>query len=149
MMSNSKSTHDKDHVILFAEDDPDDRFLIEEAFRASSISGSLFFVENGEELLDYLLGRKRYAESGPRVPMCVFLDLRMHLKNGREALKEIRQNPKFADLPILVLSTSDTDDDKEYCSRFGVTDYIKKPDSFTELITVVEKARKFCLTPVT
>ncbi len=133
------STDKKTPLILIAEDDPDDRFLIEQAFQTNSLPGSLFFVEDGEELLDYLLGREKFAANGPTVPECLLLDLKMPRKDGREALREIRQNPEFADLRIMVLSTSDSEDDKKYCKELGVTDYMTKPDSFTGLLELVEK----------
>ncbi len=136
---NPNSTDKKTPLILIAEDDPDDRFLIEQAFQTNSFSGSLFFVEDGEELLDYLLGREKFAANGPTVPECLLLDLKMPRKDGREALREIRQNPEFADLRIVVLSTSDSENDKQYCAELGVYDYVTKPDSFTGLLELVEK----------
>lgn len=132
-------------VILVAEDDPDDRFLIEQAFEANGDSNSLFFVEDGEELLDYLLGRKQYAEKGPAMPMCLLLDLKMPKKDGKEVLKEIRQNSGFRELPIIVLSTSDSEHDRQYCTRFEISDYLTKPDNFADLLAMVEKAKGVCL----
>ena len=133
--------------ILVAEDDPDDRFLIEMAFQECGYPNSLFFVEDGEELMDFLLNRKQFSEKSPQMPVCLVLDLKMPRKNGREALKEIRQNPKYKDLPIIVLSTSDSEHDKEYCTSFGITDYITKPDSFAGLLAMAEKTRGICLSP--
>lgn len=141
---NLDSSDKKTPLILVAEDDPDDRFLIEKAFQTSGLSGCLFFVEDGEELMDYLLGREKFAANGPNVPECLLLDLKMPRKDGREALREIRQNFEYANLPILVLSTSDSDDDKKYCKELGVTDYMTKPDSFTGLLGLVEKTKDIC-----
>lgn len=131
-------------LVLVAEDDPDDRFLIKQAFHESGLSNSLFFVEDGEELLDYLFGREQYASNGPVRPACLLLDLKMPRKDGREALWEIRQNPEYANLPILVLSTSDSEHDKQYCAELGVSGYMTKPDSFAGLLSLVEKARGVC-----
>ena len=131
-------------VILVAEDDPDDRFLIEQAFKTSGLINRLFFVEDGEELLDYLLGREKFAANGPNVPECLLLDLKMPRKDGREALWEIRQNPEFANLRILVLSTSDSENDKQYCAELGVSGYVTKPDSFAGLLELVEKTKIIC-----
>lgn len=127
-------------TILLAEDDPDDRFMMEQAFADSGLPGTLFFVEDGEELLDYLLRRKRYTKtnSSPR-PSCLLLDLNMPRKDGREALWEIRQNPEFRDLSVVVLTTSDSQRDKEYCAELGVSDYVTKPSSFAELIDLMKK----------
>ena len=139
--------HTVQPVILIAEDDPDDQFLIKTAFQSSGYSSGLHFVLDGEELMDFLIGRKKYAETGPVMPGCLLLDLKMPRKDGREALKEIRQNPKFDSLPVLILSTSDSDHDRNYCTRLGVSEYITKPDSFAGLLEVVEKARSFCIFP--
>ena len=131
-------------VILVAEDDPDDRFLIEQAFRASGFSDRLFFVEDGVELLDYLFGREQYAANESTRPGCLLLDLKMPRMDGREALQEIRQNPEYADLPILILSTSDSENDKQYCSELGVCDYVTKPDNFAGLLALVDKTKTVC-----
>ena len=144
-MNHSDQKNDSS-IILIAEDDPDDRLLIEHAFKASGLSSTLFFVENGEELLDYLFRREKYAENEPSPrPGCILLDLNMPKKDGREALLEIRQNPAFKDLPIIVLSTSDSDRDRKYCAGFGVADYITKPDSFAGLLELMRKIGVICI----
>jgi len=135
---------EKAHLILVAEDDPDDRLLIELAFKASGYSNCLFFVEDGEALMNFLMGRKEYTEKGPAMPMCLLLDLKMPRKDGREALKEIRLNPEYSELPILVLSTSNSEDDKQYCTELGISDYITKPDTFAGLLEMVERAKTVC-----
>ena len=133
-------------IILIAEDDPDDRLVIEHAFKSSGLSSTLFFVKNGEELLDYLFRREKYAENEPSPrPVCILLDLNMPRKDGREALWEIRQNPAFKELPIIVLSTSDSERDKKYCAGLGVADYITKPDSFAGLMELINKIGGICL----
>ena len=144
-MNHSDQKNDSS-IILIAEDDPDDRLLIEHAFKASGLSSTLFFVENGEELLDYLFRREKYAEHEPSPrPACILLDLNMPKKDGREALLEIRQNPAFKELPIIVLSTSDSDHDRKYCAEFGVADYITKPDSFAGLMELMREIGVICL----
>ena len=132
-------------VILIAEDDPDDRLLIEQAFHAGGYSDTLSFVEDGEELMDFLLGRKQYAEKGPALPLCLLLDLKMPRKDGRQALKEIRQNPAFKELPIIILSTSDSEHDRNYCTKLGISDYVTKPDNLAGLLAVAEKVKGVCL----
>ncbi len=141
---NQDSKDKKTPLILIAEDDPDDRFLIEQAFRENDLLCNLFFVEDGEELMDYLFGLGQYSANGSTLPECLLLDLKMPRKDGREALLEIRQNPEFADLRIMVLSTSDSENDKQYCAELGVCDYMTKPDSFTGLLKLVEKTKAVC-----
>lgn len=133
-------------TVLMAEDDPDDRFLIEQAFTESRVSGTLRFVEDGQELMDYLFRRVQHEgiSESPR-PSCVLLDLNMPRKDGREALWEIRQDPGLSNLPVIVLTTSNSEKDKEYCTELGVSDYVTKPSSFTELIDLVKKIEALSL----
>lgn len=128
-----------------AEDDPDDRFIIEKAFGASGVSGSLRFVEDGRELLDYLLRRRRYARDSalPR-PGCVLLDLKMPRLDGRQVLQEIRKIPELKNLPVIVLTTSDSDKDREHCRRLGATDYFTKPAGFNEFTALIVKIESLC-----
>jgi CheY-like chemotaxis protein len=95
--------------------------------------------------MDFLQSRKQFSQRGLEIPVCLLLDLKMPRKDGREALKEIRQNSKYNDLPIIVLSTSDSEYDKEYCNSFGISDYITKPDSFVGLLSLVDKTRQICI----
>ncbi len=131
-------------AILIAEDDPDDRFLIEQAFQEVNLSNKVYFVEDGEELLDYLLWRSKYADMKPSRPKCLLLDLKMPRMGGREALREIRQDPDLADLTVVVLSTSNSDNDRGYCKKFGVHEYMTKPDSFIKLLELADRIKKIC-----
>src|SRR6266516_1410994 len=83
-------------TILVADDDPDDRKLTREAFEENHLANDLRFVEDGEELLDYLHHRGKYAnpDDAPR-PGIILLDLNMPRKDGREALQEIKRDPRF------------------------------------------------------
>jgi CheY-like chemotaxis protein len=132
-------------TFVVAEDDPDDRLLIEQAFRASDLSGDLLFFEDGERLLDYLLDRQRNPQailSSP--PMCILLDLNMPGKGGRQALEEIRQHPELKDLPVVVLTTSDSQEDRQYCADLGACDYFTKPGNFAELTALMSRIRSVC-----
>ena len=102
----------KSPVFLMAEDDPDDRLLAKDALNEAQIDAELHFVENGEELLDYLWHRGRYSEpaSSPR-PGVILLDLNMPRKDGREALREIKADPDLRRIPVVVLTTSKADTD--------------------------------------
>ena len=95
-----------------AEDDADDRKLTQDAFDESRVLNGLRFVEDGVELMDYLLRRDRYADPGtsPR-PNLILLDLNMPRKDGREALEEIRADPDFRLIPIVIMTTSKAEED--------------------------------------
>src|SRR5438876_744564 len=99
-------------VILMADDDADDREMTREAFEASHLANDLRFVVDGVELMDYLYERGKYSdpERSPR-PGIILLDLNMPKKDGREALGEIKGDPKLADIPVVVLTTSKEEED--------------------------------------
>jgi CheY-like chemotaxis protein len=99
-------------VILMADDDADDRLLAKDALAECQIAGDLRFVENGEELIEYLHRRGKYlqADAAPR-PGLILLDLNMPKKDGREALKEIKVDPELRTIPVVILTTSRADTD--------------------------------------
>jgi CheY-like chemotaxis protein len=120
----------KSSVLLIAEDDPDDQWLIQLSMETAGTAGvDMRFVEDGVELIEYLC--ENCAEK-PR-PRLVILDLNMPRKDGREALKEMKTNTDWQDIPVVVLTTSRSEDDMAYCRKFGVTDYFHKPNSISEL----------------
>src|SRR5437762_2519928 len=112
-------------TILIAEDDVEDQMLLEEAFGESQWVTDLRFVEDGEQLLDYLHQRGRYADPGvaPR-PGVILLDLNMPRKDGREALQEIKADPTLRQIPIIVLTTSRAEEDIFRSYDLGVNSFI-------------------------
>src|SRR4029450_5125486 len=94
-------------TILMADDDPDDRQLTREAFEEAKLANDLRFVEGGVGGRDYLHRRCKYADpaSSPR-PGIILLDLNMPRKDGREALKEIKQDPRLRAIRVIILTTS-------------------------------------------
>src|SRR4051794_29505583 len=95
-----------------ADDDADDRLLTQEALQESRLANELRFARDGEELMDYLLHRGAYADpdSAPR-PGLILLDLNMPRVDGREALAQIKSHPSLRQIPIIVLSTSQAEED--------------------------------------
>lgn len=122
-----------------AEDDPDDRLLTEEALLESRLVTNIRFVENGEELLDYLNHRGKYHNSSrfPR-PGVILLDLNMPKKDGREALQEIKTNPALRQIPVVVLTTSRAEEDIFRTYDLGANSYITKPVTFEALVEVIK-----------
>jgi CheY-like chemotaxis protein len=125
--------------ILLAEDDDDDRYLISEALDESHLNIRLYIVEDGDELLDYLYRRGKYADEiqWPK-PGLILLDLNMPRKDGREALQEIKADPHLRRIPIVVLTTSKADEDVAKTYDTGISGYITKPVSFTGLREVMD-----------
>jgi len=133
------SAPSKTNLILMADDDDDDRLLARDALTESRLDAVLHFVQNGEELLDYLCRRGKYAAPGesPR-PGLILLDLNMPLKDGREALKEIRADPELRRIPVVVLTTSKADTDIGAIYELGANSFISKPFKFEALVGVMK-----------
>lgn len=125
-------------TILLAEDDADDRLLVKEALAEGRVLNDLRFVADGEELLDYLRRRGRYAdpEQSPR-PGLVLLDLNMPRKDGREALREIKGDPDLKRIPIVVMTTSKAEEDILRSYDLGANSYITKPVTFERLVELM------------
>ena len=133
------SSSPKTNVILMADDDDDDRLLTRDAVAEAGLDGDIHFVENGEELLDYLYRRGKYqqASTAPR-PGLILLDLNMPLKDGREALREIRADPELRRIPVVVLTTSKADTDIGAIYELGANSFISKPFQFEALVGVMK-----------
>ncbi|MEX0652750.1 MAG: response regulator [Phycisphaeraceae bacterium] len=125
-------------TVLMADDDPEDRLMTERAFKQSRVVNDLRFVEDGQELMDYLYRAGRYAESAaaPR-PGLILLDLNMPRKNGRQALAEIKSNPDLRCIPVVVLTTSRDEQDVLESYNLGVNSYITKPVTFQGLVEAI------------
>jgi CheY-like chemotaxis protein len=140
-------THKIPITILICDDDEDDRMLTRQALEEAHISNALRFVEDGEQLLDYLYQRGRYAgESGkaPR-PGLILLDLNMPRMDGREALKVIKSDKSLHDIPVVVLSTSRLDEDIVRSYQLGVNSFISKPVTFSGLVEAMNVLGRYWL----
>lgn len=125
--------------ILMAEDDLDDRMLLQEAMLANKLCNPLTFVENGEELLEYLTATGIYENVVCKKPSIVLLDLNMPKVDGREALRRIKSNPDLCGIPIIVFTTSSSQIDIIETYNLGVNSFISKPVNFKDLVVVVKQ----------
>jgi CheY-like chemotaxis protein len=131
-------------TILMADDDPDDRMLTRDAFEEAQLANPLHFVEDGEELMDYLHRRGKYAELvTERLPGLILLDLNMPKKDGREALAEIKTDPHLRRIPIVVLTTSKAEEDILRTYELGVSSFIIKPVLFESLIHIIKTLARY------
>ncbi|HWH51490.1 MAG TPA: response regulator [Gemmatimonadaceae bacterium] len=143
-------TQDKHKIpitILICDDDEDDRMLTQQALEDAHVSNEVRFVEDGEQLLDYLYQRGAFAgETGaaPR-PGMILLDLNMPAMDGREALRLIKQDPTLVDIPIVVLTTSSLDEDVIRSYRLGVNSFITKPVTFSGLVEAMNVLGRYWL----
>jgi CheY-like chemotaxis protein len=131
-------------TILMADDDADDRRLTQEAFEEARLINDVRFVENGEQLLDYLRKKGNYAPpaEAPR-PGLILLDLNMPRKDGRTVLKELKSDPELRQIPVVVLTTSKADEDIYKSYDLGVNSYIVKPVTFEALVDILQTLEKY------
>jgi CheY-like chemotaxis protein len=122
-------------TILLTDDDEEDLQMTLEALRESRLGNDLRTTRDGEELMDYLFHRGRYADpSDSPTPGLILLDLNMPKKDGREALAEIKANPELRKIPVIVLTTSKAEEDIFRSYDLGVNSFITKPVTFAGLV---------------
>jgi CheY-like chemotaxis protein len=137
-------------TILLADDDADDRLMAKEALEESHLLNPLETVEDGEQLLDYLRRNGKYSDLADQpLPGLILLDLNMPRMDGREALKEIKSDPKLCHIPIIVLTTSKAEEDIYRTYNLGVNSFITKPVSFTALVDLMKNLGKYWFEIVT
>jgi CheY-like chemotaxis protein len=124
--------------ILMADDDPDDRALTQDAFRESKLANSLYFVEDGEDLMDYLYQRGKFKAANAPRPGLILLDLNMPKLDGREALRRIKSDHQLKRIPVVILTTSKAEEDILKSYDLGVNSFICKPVTFSELVKVTK-----------
>ena len=138
------SPSNKPITILMADDDEDDRVLAKAALEECRLANDLHFVRDGEELMDYLYRRGKYTKlaDSPR-PGLILLDLNMPRKDGREALQEIKADLDLRYIPIVVLTTSQAEEDIYRSYNLGANSYITKPVTFESLVEVMKAIGKY------
>jgi CheY-like chemotaxis protein len=130
--------------ILIAEDDADDRYLLQTAFSEIGYPEQIDFVENGIEVFNYL--ENIYASNKMEMkalPGFILLDLNMPKKDGREVLKELKQHPVFKKIPVIVFTTTKNEIEIKRCYELGANSYVVKPITFDALLKVVENIRSY------
>jgi CheY-like chemotaxis protein len=132
-------------TILMADDDEDDRDLARDALLEARVANPLRFVVDGQDLLDYLRREGAYADpsvDAPR-PGIILLDLNMPKKNGREALAEIKADDSLRRIPVVVLTTSQDEQDVLRTYELGVSSFITKPVTFAGLVEVMRAWKRY------
>ena len=124
-------------VILMADDDADDRMLARDAMIESRLANPFYVVEDGQELMDYLRRAGKYATREAPRPGLILLDLNMPRMDGREALRAIKNDPDLRSIPVVVLTTSKTEEDVLRSYNLGANSFITKPVTFERLVEIV------------
>lgn len=125
-------------LVLYAEDDADDRAWISEACLAVAAPMSIYFVENGRELLHYL-----QAQAPASLPSLIILDLNMPQLDGRRTLQLLKADPQFSHIPVAIVSTSSNKIDREVCQRLGAALFLVKPNSHEQWQNIITELAPF------
>ncbi|HEX7862326.1 MAG TPA: response regulator [Verrucomicrobiae bacterium] len=126
------------HAVLLVEDNPDDAFLMQSAWKSAKIPNQLPTVTDGEQALAYLEGTGEYSDRKKYpMPIAIFLDLKLPRVDGLEVLAAIRRNPNLRHLHVEVLSASARDVDVRRANELGANSYIVKPSRVQELIEML------------
>lgn len=137
-------TPKKTLIILMADDDSDDRLLALEAMHESRVLNELHFVEDGAQLLDYLRGKGNFKDRASYpMPGLILLDLNMPKIDGREALAEIKADPRLRRIPVVILTTSKAEEDMVKGYDLGAASYITKPVTFDALVELMRTLGKY------
>ena len=134
----------KQVVILMAEDNEHDIIATRRSWQRYNIKNPLYIVNDGEECLDFMYRRGKYSAPGsaPR-PSVLLLDINMPKINGLQLLEKIREDEQFKHLPVVILTTSNSDEDKLRSYELGVNAYIVKPVEFTNFAEAMNKINLF------
>ncbi|MDB5253283.1 MAG: hypothetical protein JWP27_2452 [Flaviaesturariibacter sp.] len=128
----------QEKIVLYADDDTDDRAWVSDACRSTGSSLQIRFVENGKQVLDYLS-----AGAGAHLPSLIVLDLNMPEMDGRQTLQQLKSHPAFRDIPVAIVTTSSNKIDREVCHRLGASLYLTKPDSHSKWQEIVRELEPF------
>jgi two-component system response regulator len=133
-------------TLLSAEDDADFRLLVKRAIDRSALAVDLRFVEDGEQLLDYLHRRGAYAaEADAPRPRLVLLDLNLPRTDGRDALRAIKTDPALRAIPVVVFTTSNAAEDVALCYQLGANAFVRKPMDMQALVDLVRTVGHYWL----
>ncbi|MEQ1877812.1 MAG: response regulator [Bdellovibrionia bacterium] len=139
-----QSKQKREIPILIADDDHEDREMIKDALRESRLLNELHFVNDGEQLMDYLHHRRKYEDKIQYpMPGLILLDLNMPKKDGREALKEIKCDPILKLIPVVVLTTSQAEEDVFRSYNLGVNSFVTKPVTFDSLVSTMKDIGRY------
>ncbi|ANE50756.1 response regulator [Flavisolibacter tropicus] len=127
-------------MILVVDDDPEDRFIIEDGFAEIGMGDTVQYEENGERALSYL---RAVADDGT-LPCLIILDLNMPKMNGTQTLRAIKEDPRLRKITVLIYSTSLNPIEKEECLQLGAQEFIIKPVTYTESLKVVHYFKTLC-----
>ena len=136
----------QERTILLVEDNPNDELLTLRALKKEHLTNEVIVVRDGEEALEYLLGRGRFAGAEQRsLPQLVLLDLKLPKVDGLEVLRQLRADPRTRRLPVVILTSSNEEKDLVTGYNYGANSYIRKPVDFTQFSEAVRQLELYWL----
>jgi CheY-like chemotaxis protein len=142
----SESSASQPIEVLLVEDDPGDVLMTQEAFKDYKIANKLSVVTNGEDAIAYLRRQGRFADVA--TPDLVLLDLNLPRRDGREVLREIKGDAELRRVPVVVLTTSDAEEDVLASYDLHANAYVRKPVDFEQFVQAVRAIDDFFITVV-
>ena len=132
--------------VLLVEDDPGDVLMTQEAFADYKVANNLSIVNNGEDAILFVRKEGKFADAP--TPDLVLLDLNLPRRDGREVLKEIKSDPDLRSIPVVVLTTSEADEDVMASYQLHANAYVRKPVDFDQFLEAVRAIDDFFITVV-
>ena len=132
--------------VLLVEDDPGDVLMTQEAFHDYKIANRLSVVTNGEDAIAYLRKQGRFADA--TTPDLVLLDLNLPRRNGRDVLRDVKADPVLRRIPVVVLTTSDAEEDVLASYDLHANAYVRKPVDFEQFVAAVRAIDEFFISVV-
>ena len=127
----------KSRIVLYADDDSDDKSWIRDACKAVNCNLKIEFVENGKQVLKYI-----ELLSAEKLPSLIVVDLNMPEMDGKQTLKSLKAHPQYAHIPVAIVTTSSSPIDQDVCRRLGASVFLTKPDTYNQWQEVIRELEK-------
>jgi CheY-like chemotaxis protein len=122
-------------LILVVDDDPEDHLILMEYFKEFNADQRIVFFQNGKEAIEYL----EKLDRAIALPRLIILDLNMPILNGSQTLYKIKRDHRLKDIPVIIFSTSENENEKRKCLGFGAVDFLVKPSKYDDGLKMVER----------
>jgi CheY-like chemotaxis protein len=128
---------------LLVEDNADHAALTMRALRDGNMLNEIFWVKDGQEAVDFLDHAGRYGAVQPPRPGLILLDIRLPKLDGHDVLRHIKSDPVLRSIPVIMLTTSERDDEINACYEAGVNSYVSKPVKFAEFVQTIKSLKLY------
>lgn len=125
--------------IFIVDDDHEDQFILNEYFEDIGVASAVKYFNNGESTISFLDQTKEASD----LPKLIVLDLNMPVLNGTQTLLHLKRSARYKNIPIIIFSTSENDDEKRKCLSYGAVDYVVKPMSWDEGLAIAKQIASY------